>query len=94
MVKKVAGTGPKGRKEKLKQLASKTLEANWMGSEITYPKLKDLEKTGVSPPQSEIKWRAPGGETRPEPQQGEVIVFADHITWGFRPPGLASSEIY
>ena len=64
MVKKAARVGTKGRKEKPKEKsASKTLEANWMGSQMTQLKLKGLEKAGVLPPQSEIKWHAPGKET-------------------------------
>ena len=26
-------------------------------------------------------------ETRPQPEEGEVMAFADHVTLGFRPPG-------
>ena len=87
MVKKTAGAGPRKRKEALKKSNSKTLEANWSGSHMTQLKLKRLEETRVLPPQSKIVWHALGKETRPKPQEGEVIVFADHITWGFRPPG-------
>src|SRR4051812_14645080 len=88
MMKKDVETGPKGRKEKHKEKpASKTLEGNWMGSQMTQLKLKKLEKAGVLPPQSKIKWHALGKETQSQPQEGEVIVFVDHITRGFRPPG-------
>lgn len=38
------------------------------------------------PPQSEIHWRAPEEEIHPQPAQGEIIVFADHLERGFRPP--------
>ena len=64
-----------------------TLEANWSNSWVSDALLKEMETEGILPPQSEIAWRAPGKETRPQPQAGEVVVFADHITRGFRPPG-------
>src|SRR4051812_48633249 len=64
-----------------------TLEANWSKRWVTDAFLKEMETEGILPPQSEIEWRAPGKETRPQPQAGEVVVFAEHITRGFRPPG-------
>ena len=92
-------TADKGKKEvvadKNKKTAGKakppvqksTLAADWSTSLVTEELLKGLVEEGVLPPQSEIKWRVPGKETRPEPREGEVIVFADHVTRGFRPPG-------
>ena len=32
-------------------------------------------------------WRVPRKEIHPKPDKGEVVVFADHVTQGFRPPG-------
>lgn len=64
-----------------------TLEANWSKSLVTLDQLNEMMEEGILPPQSEIKWRVPGKETRPKPEKGEVIVFADHVTRGFRPPG-------
>src|SRR5215216_5648227 len=40
-----------------------------------------LAKKGI------IHWRDPGTETHPQPKEGEVIVFTDHLLWGFIPPG-------
>ena len=54
---------------------------------MTHDKLMDLEKEGLLPSWEEIRWRAPGPETRPKPKEGEVVVFADHLTQGFRPSG-------
>ena len=34
-----------------------------------------------------IHWRVPGTETTPDPKEGEVIVFTDHMLRGFTPPG-------
>ena len=64
-----------------------TSKANWGPSLVTEKKLKELVEEGLLPSQEEIKWRVPGDESRPAPKKGEVIVFADHVTRGFRPPG-------
>ena len=64
-----------------------TSECNWRPSLITHQKLKELEEEGLLPSQYEIKWLVSGTESRPEPKEGEVIIFADHVTRGFRPPG-------
>src|SRR4051812_40598902 len=63
-----------------------TSEANWGPSLVIKKKLKELVEEGLLPYQEEIKWRALGDESRPAPK-GEVIVFADHVTRGFWPPG-------
>ena len=34
-----------------------------------------------------IHWRVPSTEIPPEPKEGEVIVFIDHLLRGFTPPG-------
>src|SRR4051812_37796116 len=59
-----------------------TLEANWSNSWVTDAFLKEMVIEGILPPHSEIEWRGPGEETRPQPKTGEVVVFADHITRG------------
>src|SRR3954467_2151509 len=41
----------------------------------------------VLPPLSGINLRVPREDTRSKPDKGEFIVFADHVTRGFRPPG-------
>ena len=63
-----------------------TSEANWGPSLVTKKKLKELVEEGLLPSQEEIKWCVPGDESRTEPKKGEIIVFVDHVTWGFRPP--------
>ena len=70
--KKTAGKKPPVQKP--------TLEANWSKSLVTLEQLNGMVEEGILPPQSEIKWRVPGEETRPKPKKGEVIVFADHVT--------------
>src|SRR4051812_8029782 len=79
-VKKVAG--------KAKPPAKKsTLAADWSKIQVTEDQLNDMVAEAILPLQSEIQWRVPGAETRPQPKKGKVIVFADHVTRGFRPPG-------
>ena len=63
-----------------------TSEANWGPSLVTEQKLKELVEEGLLPSQEEIKWRVPGDESRPAPQEGEAIVFAEHVIRGFWPP--------
>src|SRR3954470_811788 len=64
-----------------------TSEANWRPSLVTEKRLKELVEEGLLPPQEEINWHVPGDERRPTPKNGEVIVFVDHVTRRFRPPG-------
>lgn len=88
MGKKVgAQKKPAGIKPPKPVVPRTTVEANWAKSYVTLKKLNKMVADGILPPQDEIKWRAPGEETRPEPKEGEIIVFADHVTRGFRPPG-------
>ena len=42
---------------------------------------------GTLPPKEVIEWRALAREVRPQPAEGEVVVFADHLERGFSPPG-------
>ena len=58
-----------------------------MPSLVTEKKLKELAEEVLLPSQEEIKWRVPGDESRPASKEGEVIVFAEHVIRGFRPPG-------
>lgn len=54
---------------------------------MTELQLEKLVRASLLPPKDEIEWRAPEEETRPQPDQGEVIIFADHLSRGFRPSG-------
>ena len=42
---------------------------------------------GVLAAKNVIHWRVPGTESTPDPKEGEVIVFTDHMLRGFTPPG-------
>ena len=80
----------KGKKsaEPTPEPASKQIkQANWAKSSMTELQLTELVNSGLLPPKEEIGWRAPEEETRPQPEQNEVIIFADHLNRGFRPPG-------
>ena len=61
---------------------------NWVPSIVTEGTLKDFFKAGYLPAKSVMHYRAPDpGEEKPQPKDGEVIVFTDHMNRGFSPPG-------
>lgn len=60
---------------------------NWAPSRVTEAELAGLVSIGALASKEEIHWRVPGPENPPEPKDGEVIVFVDHINRGFTPPG-------
>jgi hypothetical protein len=61
---------------------------NWVPSVVTEGSLKDFVKIGYLPAKSVMHYRAPDpGEERPQPKDGEIIVFTDHMNRGFSPPG-------
>ena len=66
----------------------KTVTAcNWVVSRVTEEDLNEYVQTGVLAKKDVIHWRVPGTETPPEPKDGEVIVFTDHMIRDFSPPG-------
>ena len=60
---------------------------NWVPSRITETQLNGYVLTGALAKKSVLHWRVPGPECPPEPQDGEVIVFMQHLDRGFSPPG-------
>ena len=68
-------------------MAKQVYECNWVPSRVTEDQLNNLVKTGALSEKNVIHWRVPGTECPPTPQEGEVIVFADHLSRGFNPPG-------
>ncbi len=45
-------------------------------------------KSGYLPKKDVMSYRAPDpSEERPQPKDGEVVIFADHMSRGFAPPG-------
>ena len=59
---------------------------NWVPSRVTKEQLNGLVSTGVLAKKEVINWRVPGPENPPEPKDGEVVVFVDHLGRGFSPP--------
>ena len=61
---------------------------NWVPSIVTEGTFKDFFKVGYLPAKSVMHYRAPNpGEEKPQPKEGEVIIFTDHMNRGFSPPG-------
>lgn len=61
------------------------ISVNWGRSTMTLNKLQLYEAGGLIP--KDCGWRLPGKEEVPKPRSGEVVVFCDHVTRGFKPPG-------
>ena len=61
---------------------------NWVPSTITEERLKEFSIIGFLPSKAVMSYRAPDPEEeRPNPKDGEVIVFTDHMNRGFSLPG-------
>ena len=67
----------------MKQFAA----CNWVPSRITETQINEYVTTGALASKNVLHWRVPGPECPPEPQDGEVIVFMQHLDRGFSPPG-------
>ncbi|XP_073367265.1 uncharacterized protein [Aegilops tauschii subsp. strangulata] len=64
------------------------ITCNWGRSNVTDDTLDDFVKTGYLPKKEVMSYRAPDpSEERPQPRDGEVVIFADHMSRGFAPPG-------
>ena len=60
---------------------------NWVPSTVTRSKLSEFVKSGHLPKKEVMSYRAPDpSEEKPQPKEGEVIVFMDHMSRGFAPP--------
>ena len=61
---------------------------NWVRSTVTDDTSKDFVTIGYLLEKNIMSYRAPDpAEERPQPKDGEVIVFTDHMSRGFSPPG-------
>ena len=60
---------------------------NWAPSRITETQINEYVTTGALASKNVLRSRVYGPESPPEPQDGEVIVFLQHLAWGFSPPG-------
>jgi hypothetical protein len=68
-------------------MAKQVYECNWVPSRVTETQLDNLVSIGALDSKETIHWRVPGDECPPTPQEGEVVIFADHLARGFKPPG-------
>jgi len=60
---------------------------NWVPSTVIESTLKDFVTVGYLLEKSVMHYRAPDpAKERPQPKDGEIIVFTDHMTRGFSPP--------
>ena len=69
-------------------MAKQVYECNWVPSRVTESQLDDLVLIGALDNKDTIHWRVPGNECPPTPQEGEVVVFADHLARGSNRPAL------
>ena len=61
---------------------------NWIPSTVTKSKLAEFVKSGHLPKREVMSYRVPNpSEEIPQPKDGEVVVFTDHMNRGFAPPG-------
>ena len=68
-------------------MAKQVYECNWAPPRVTEDQLNNCVATGALAKKDGIHWRVPGPENPPTPKDGEVVVFADHLSRGFSPPG-------
>ena len=61
------------------------IACNLASSRVTEEDLNNFVETGVLAKKDDIHYRVPGTENPPEPKEGEVIVFTDHMIRGFTP---------
>ena len=55
---------------------------------VTEQTLQDFVKVGYLSNMDVMSYRDPDPtEERPQPKEGEVIIFTDHMSRGFAPPG-------
>jgi hypothetical protein len=60
---------------------------SWVRSHVSTLMLNDLVEQGLLPAQGTISWRVLDEESSPQPEQGEVVIFVDHLQRGFSPLG-------
>jgi len=77
------------KKEMAKSDAKKRAEImakEWKKSRSNTRSLNDLVKMGLLHNQELGGWRAPEGESYPDPRAGEIVVFEDFFKRGFGVP--------
>ena len=58
----------------------------WWKSRSNEQTIEDLVAMGVLHNKALVGWRAPEGESYPDPQPGEIVVFEDFFKRGFGVP--------
>ncbi|KAE8775699.1 hypothetical protein D1007_51764 [Hordeum vulgare] len=58
----------------------------WLGSEICDDHIKVLHTRRMLPPATLVTVRIPEAESSPRPQEGEIVVFDEHLYRGFMLP--------
>ena len=62
-------------------------KSDWLPTKVDDAVLANYVKAGCLDPQDVIGWRTGLGEDLPNPKEGEIVVFVEHLEWGFKPPG-------
>ncbi|KAM3311392.1 hypothetical protein ACQJBY_031829 [Aegilops geniculata] len=61
---------------------------NWVPSTVTESRLAEFMRAGYLPKKEVMFYRAPApSEEKPQPKDKEVVIFTDHMSRGFAPPG-------
>ena len=64
------------------------ITCNWVKSTVTDSILDGFVKSGHLPKKEILSYRAPDpSEEKTQPKDGEVVIFTDHMSRGFAPPG-------
>ena len=62
-------------------------KSDWLPTKVDDAVLANYVKAGCLDPQDVIGWRTGLGEDLPNPKEGEIVVFVEHLERGFKPPG-------
>ena len=54
-------------------------KSDWLPTKVNDAILADYVKTGNLDPQDVIGWRTGFGEEIPNPKEGEIVVFVEHL---------------
>jgi hypothetical protein len=70
------------------------MRKEWWVLKSTNWSINELVATGVLHNRELAGWRPPGGDSYPNPQPGEIVVFEDFLKWGFGFLSILSSKGY
>ena len=70
------------------KVAKAPVTCNWVPSTVTRSKLSEFVMSGHMPKKEVMSYRAPDpSEERPQPKEGEVTIFTDHLSGHLLLPG-------